>query len=567
MPEYRTPCFTIQNSRPCRARSGRHIRTRLRCHEPRGAMSCGSPMPRGEQIAKPAERGARSAGFLLCVHPGGNMRDRLPALLLLALGALLAACQDAERPLAPKDGPQFSLSATAGLTGRIAFHSNRDGDFDIYVMNADGSGVTQVTHNTINEFDPICSPNGQQIAFGRISGCCAAAVVVINADGSGERVLADNGFPGAWSPDGRQIAFGRNGDVYVMNVDGSGVTQLTHDGTASPTAWSPNGKQIAFTSFRSGNSDIYVMNTDGSGVIQLTDDPATDFGDRAGWSPDGRRFVFSSTRDGGDIDIFVMNADGTGVTQLTHNDFIADDDPVWSPDGKQIAFHSTRDGGDEDIFVMNADGTGVIPLTSNSVLPDGSTIFDAVPAWTAGRVGEAPRGPCLPPPPGLRSWWPLDGDLRDISGANHGLDVFWDVFTMNKTGSKQIQLTNAPGYNARPNWSHDGRRITFTAYRVTDFSSEIYVMNADGSGQIKLTNNFSADYMSAWSPDDQRIAFVSERDGSPQIFVMNADGSNPTRLTQGGAVDQLPTWSPDGTRIAFQTNRDGNNEVYVIDVG
>src|SRR5256712_9672565 len=335
-------------------------------------------MPRGEQIAKPADQGTRSAGFFFYALSGGPMRRRL--IPFLALGVFLTDCQDAERSIAPgHNGPQLSLSATEGK-GRIAFHSNRDGDFDIYVMNADGSGVTQVTHNTINEFDPIWSPNGQQIAFGRISGCCAAAVVVINADGSGERVLADNGFPGAWSPDGRQIAFSRNGDVYVMNVDGSAVTQLTHDGTASPTAWSPNGKQIAFTSFRSGNSDIYVMNTDGSGVIQLTDDPATDFGDRAGWSPDGRRFVFSSTRDGGDIDIFVMNADGTGVTQLTHNDFIADDDPVWSPAGKQIAFHSTRDGGDEDIIVMNADGTGVTQLTCN----DG--IFDVVPVWTGGTI-------------------------------------------------------------------------------------------------------------------------------------------------------------------------------------
>ena len=501
------------------------------------------------------------------------MRHRIPARLsqrgvvaplipLLAVGALLAGCHDAERSLAPKtDGLQFGLSATEGLTGRIAFHSNRDGDFDIYVMNADGSRVTQVTHNTINEFDPIWSPNGQQIAFGRISGCCAAAVVVINADGSGERVLADNGFPGAWSPDGRQIAFNRNGDVYVMNVDGSGVTQLTHDGTASPTAWSPNGQQIAFISTRDGDEEIYVMNADGSGVTRLTHNPGRDEGDRAGWSPDGRRFVFSSDRDGGQLHIFVMNADGTGATQLTSGGFV-DDDPVWSPDGKQIAFHSTRDGGDEDIFVMNADGTGVIQLTNTSVLPDGSPVFDAVPAWTAGTRNEA-RGPCLRPPAGLRGWWPGDGDVGDLIGGNHGIGTF-NVYVMTKGGSNQAQLTDVPGYNARPNWSHDGRRITFTACRVTDFSCEIYVMNADGSGQTKLTNDFSADYMSVWSPDDQRIAFVSERDGSPQVYIMNADGSNPTRLTQGGAVDQLPTWSPDGTRIAFQTNRDGNNEVYVM---
>ncbi len=114
------------------------------------------------------------------LHARSSQGMMSPLIPLLALGALLAACHDAERSLAPSgDGPQFSLTGNEGLKGRIAFHSNRDGDFDIYVMNADGSGVTQVTHNTINEFDPIWSPNGQQIAFGRISGCCAAAVVVI----------------------------------------------------------------------------------------------------------------------------------------------------------------------------------------------------------------------------------------------------------------------------------------------------------------------------------------------------------------------------------------------------
>src|SRR5256885_7203892 len=126
-------------------------------------MSCGSPMPRGEQIAKPAEQATRSAGFFFATQPGGDMGDRLHFRLsretvsrlfpVFAVGLLVAACQNAEQSLAPKvGGPRFSASASEGLKGRIAFHSNRDGDFDIYVMNADGSGVTNVTNNDINEF-------------------------------------------------------------------------------------------------------------------------------------------------------------------------------------------------------------------------------------------------------------------------------------------------------------------------------------------------------------------------------------------------------------------------------
>src|ERR1051325_10274309 len=304
------------------------------------------------------------------------MLRRLHVSPLLAFGALLTACHS-ERSLAPRsDEPRFSLSPSADLKGRIAFHSSRDGDFDIYIMNADGSGVTQLTKNTVNEFDPIWSPDGKQIAFGRCLDVCDA--VVINADGSGERVLFHDGFPRAWSPDGTRMAFSTNGEVYVMNADGTGVTQLTQGG-GFPTAWSPDGRQIAFNSDRDGDNDLYVMTSDGTGITQLTNDPASDEGDHAGWSPDGKRFLFSSTRDGGDLDIFVMNPHGSGVTQLTRN-FDDDDDPSWSPDGTHIAFQSTRDGGDEDIFVMNADGTGVTQLTFN----DG--IFDAVPVWTGGHI-------------------------------------------------------------------------------------------------------------------------------------------------------------------------------------
>src|SRR5438034_890603 len=247
-------------------------------------------------------------------------------------------------------------------------------------MNPDGSGVARVTNDTGGSVDPIWSPDGKRIAYANFhSG--RSEVFVINVVGTGETQLTtDGGFPGAWSPDGTRIAFANSSDgddeIFLMNPDGSGVTRLTDNTFRDfPTAWSPNGAQILFQSDRDGDEELYVMNTDGTGVTRLTNSPGRDEGDRAGWSPDGTRIVFSSDRDAGLLHVFVMNADGSGVTQLTSGAFV-DDDPVWSPDGERIAFHSTRDGGDEDIFVMNADGSGVTQLTFN----DG--VFDAVPVWT-----------------------------------------------------------------------------------------------------------------------------------------------------------------------------------------
>src|SRR6266513_2858140 len=224
--------------------------------------------------------------------PGGAISRLIP---LLALGVLLTACHDAERSLAPRSGGrQFSLSATQAVNGKIAFHSTRDGDFQIYVMNPDGSGVARVTNDTGGSVDPIWSPDGKRIAYAN------------NSDGDDE--------------------------IFILNLDGSGVTRLT-DNTFrdAPTAWSPNGAQILFLSDREdGDEEIYVMNADGSGVTRLTHSPGRDEGDRAGWSPDGARIVFSSDRDGGLLHVFVMNADGSGVTPLTFNDGVADAVPVWT---------------------------------------------------------------------------------------------------------------------------------------------------------------------------------------------------------------------------------------------
>lgn len=315
-------------------------------------------------------------------------------LLAAVLTTGLFACRVDTVPLAPLAGANAavpSAARAAGLHGTIVFHGARNGAFDIFVMKADGSGQTQLTLNDANDFNPVWSQDGRYIAYVSY-GPSYSGLMIMHADGSESRPVLPGqsgvltGNP-AWSPDGRLIAFAIRGDVHVIRPDGTGLRRVTRRGTVhGVTAWSPSGRQIAFLDMAHGETEIYTTTLDGD-ATRLTDHPASDQGDHAGWSPDGRRFLFSSTRDGDDLDIFVMDADGSNVRQLTHNDGVHDDDPVWSPDGKRIAFHSTRDG-DEEIYVMNADGSAVRRLTSDADAP--WQTFNAVPSWMSGGRGLIP---------------------------------------------------------------------------------------------------------------------------------------------------------------------------------
>ena len=273
----------------------------------------------------------------------------------------------------------FMIMCGPGAKGRIAIESNRDGDFEIFTMNADGSGVANLTDNPAIDVEPAWSPDGTRIAF-RSDRDGDDEIFVMNADGSNLMQLTNNdaydGDPD-WSPDGERLVFdtGRDGndEIYVMDADGTNSARVTDDpGIDYAPSWWPGGDRIVFTGERAGVFDIFQIDVDGSNRVDLTNSPADD--DLASWSPDGTQIAFSSDRNGGNDDIYVMNADGSNVRRVTTHE-ATDLFPSWSPDGTQIVFRSDREGNPE-VYRTDLDGGCPVNLSS-------SKDTDCHPDWTA----------------------------------------------------------------------------------------------------------------------------------------------------------------------------------------
>jgi Tol biopolymer transport system component len=286
---------------------------------------------------------------------------------------------------------------------KIVFTSNRDGNFQIYSMNPDGSDKKRLIINPGVGFDLKWSPNGKKIAFTSthrpkdnqealewnkqgVKGASNLEIHIMNSDGTQQKKLTDSlhddYFP-MWSPGGEKMTFisrrDGNDELYLMNSDGTAPKNLTNNPSRDLGGfWSPDGKKILFQSNREGNDDIYVMNSDGTEQKRLTDSLGNDFG--ACWSPDGKKIVYVSEQKVEDRlkrdktrEIYIMNSDGSEQRRLTNN-VGRDYATFWSPDGGKILFESNRDGNPE-IYIMNPDGSEQTNLTINPAR-DGS------PSWS-----------------------------------------------------------------------------------------------------------------------------------------------------------------------------------------
>jgi TolB protein len=325
----------------------------------------------------------------------------------------------------------------------------------------------------------------------------------VNADGTGvERLPVP---AAAWweslslSPDGRRLAavgsFG-HGDLWVMNTDGTDLTQLTDVATESGRGlmprWSPDGRKIAFILHKGDRKDVYVMDADGSDRRNLTHEleygesnGLDDFLGVIGWSPDGQIVFEKQTYGGGDpwltwhSSVYVVNTDGSGLRLLF--DTPGDHSPAWSPDGSKIAFIRA-----ERLHIMNADGSGVRALTSHA---DGT---DLLPQ----KVGQSSDILPFKPDP-----WSPDGSLIAFDRVR-GEDRPYGTHVISADGSDLRELTQLiTRFNG---WSPSGTRIALTRLTWTGAQGgqDVLVVFPDGRGLRNLTDSPHHDQDAFWLPSD-----------------------------------------------------------------
>ncbi len=254
---------------------------------------------------------------------------------------------------------------------RIVFQSDKSGNFDIWVMNGNGTGQLRLTSNAANDVNPAFSPDRSRIAFSSDRDG-QEEIYIMNADGSGQTRLTTDAASSeapSFSPDGTKIVFKSGNGITLMNADGSNVQVLTDVASFNLNPVFARGGHIVFASnlptptnpAPNNKLQLFRINAEGSGLAQLTTGASNHT--QPSVSPNGQRIVFTDDRDGS-FAIFVMNADGTGEQRLTSG-LSGNSHPVFSPDGQRIIFDFNR-AGNYDIYTMNADGSAIASLTSDA---------------------------------------------------------------------------------------------------------------------------------------------------------------------------------------------------------
>ena len=311
-----------------------------------------------------------------------------------------------------------------------------------------------------------------------------------------------------------------NQEIYVINVDGSNLVNLTQTQEADESAptWSPDGKKIAFRSSGEGGG-LMTMDRDGRNVTRLVDWPL-----RFAWSPDGKKIAFT------DAALKVVNSDGRSQTELVSGFEISISAEAWSPDSKRIAFsgypfsikgspmfssmrefHNDRETTNASVYTVDINRSAITQVTNLPTDPNRAT-WTTLPSWS-------PDGRWI----AFSSGYGLPSAVPALGGI---------LVMLGHTGEVGKSLVNSkPGSTLL--WSSDSKKLVWEGIGV------IYAIDIGTNAVTSITTGRSP----ALSPDGDKIAFVRDEN----IYIKDLHGGTETALTVGG----YPVWSPDGKRIAF----------------
>lgn len=275
---------------------------------------------------------------------------------------------------------QTPVPTPMGGGSQIAFSTDRDGNWEIYRMDSDGTNPTRLTTSpSTSDWFPKFSLDGQLLLYWSYTEEPFSVVLRwLQSKGSGGEFASNVAPYASFGPDGKAIALttynGENNmDIGVGSVLGGELQPLT----SSPAndyqpAWAPDGRTIAFVSERDGTPYIYLMDADGTNQRRLTTSDKSEL--EPAWSPDGTKIAFISSQGMLLSNIYIVNSDGTDLHPLTNEVVGYNENPVWSPDGTMLAFWSDRTGNHE-IFIIKLNGTGLVNLTNHPAA-------DENPSWS-----------------------------------------------------------------------------------------------------------------------------------------------------------------------------------------